>query len=225
MVGVTRSYDGGRIKALNGVSLRIGRGESVAVVGPSGSGKSTLLNMMTGMDRPTSGRVLFDGAEPRGPLGWTRLRAAAIGFVFQEFNLLPTLTAAENVQVPMLGVIGGAGERRRRASSLLDRVGLGHRSSHYPRDLSGGERQRVAIARCLANSPRLIVADEPTGNIDSVTSAGILRLLAEIHADDGATLVIVTHDEAIASRAQRIVRLLDGQVVSGAEGGGGACVS
>jgi putative ABC transport system ATP-binding protein len=212
LVGVTRAYDGGRVQALNGVTLSVQPGEFLAIVGPSGSGKSTLLNLMSGLDRPTGGRVVFEGEESPSASRWTRLRARRIGFVFQEFNLLCTLNALENVQVPMLGVVAGADERRSRAMSLLERVGLKDRAMQLPREMSGGERQRVAIARSLANSPRLLLADEPTGNIDSATSAGIMRLLGELHASDGASLVVVTHDPGVAAHAQRTVRLLDGRM-------------
>ena len=211
---VYRSYDGGRVVALRCVSLEIGAGERVAIVGPSGSGKSTLLNMLSGLDRPTKGRVFFNGGEPLSAADWTRLRALHIGFIFQDFNLLPTFTALENVQVPMFGVIASAADRRARAGELLARVGLAGRVSHYPSELSGGERQRVAIARSLANSPRLLLADEPTGNLDSRTAAEILGLLDEIHDAGQTTLVIVTHDPQISAKAGRTVNMLDGVVAS-----------
>jgi predicted ABC-type transport system involved in lysophospholipase L1 biosynthesis ATPase subunit len=201
------------VHALDGVSLAVGRGDCVAIMGPSGSGKSTLLHVLCGLDRPTSGRVSFDGREPK-PGEWDRLRAERIGFVFQAFHLLPTLTAAENVEVPMFGTGRSRREREERARELLRRVGLADRATHLPRELSGGECQRVAIARSLANEPDVLLADEPTGNLDSKSSAEILDLLFDIHARDGATLVIVTHEAAIAERAGRIVHLLDGRVVS-----------
>jgi len=210
---VRRVYDGGRIAALRGVSLEIGEGERIAIAGPSGSGKSTLLNMLSGLDSPTGGRVFFDGVEPRADAEWTVIRARQIGFVFQDFNLLPAFTAIENVQLPMFGVVASAGERGRRAESLLARVGLASRVSHYPSELSGGERQRVALARSLANSPRLILADEPTGNLDSRTAAEILDLLEEIQKGESAALVTVSHDPHVAARAGRVVRILDGAIV------------
>jgi putative ABC transport system ATP-binding protein len=210
--GVHRAYDGGRIMALRGVSLDIGEGERIAIAGPSGSGKSTLLNMLSGLDRPTGGRVLFDGVEPRSEAEWAWIRARQIGFVFQDFNLLPGFTALENVQMPMFGVVASAVERGRRAESLLARVGLLDRVSHYPAELSGGERQRVALARSLANGPRLILADEPTGNLDSRTAAGILDLLEEIQEDERAALVTVSHDPHVAARAGRVVNILDGAI-------------
>jgi putative ABC transport system ATP-binding protein len=210
--GVHRAYDGGRIMALRGVSLDIGEGERIAIAGPSGSGKSTLLNMLSGLDRPTGGRVLFDGVEPRSEAEWAWIRARQIGFVFQDFNLLPGFTALENVQMPMFGVVASAVERGRRAESLLARVGLLDRVSHYPAELSGGERQRVALARSLANGPRLILADEPTGNLDSRTAAGILDLLEEIQEDERAALVTVSHDPHVAARAGRDENIHDGAI-------------
>ncbi|HKX17957.1 MAG TPA: ABC transporter ATP-binding protein [bacterium] len=212
--GVGRGYDGGRIVALCDVTLRVAPGEFVAVVGPSGSGKSTLLHLACGLDRPTAGRVLFRGAEPASAAAWTKIRARQIGFVFQAFHLFPTLTALENVELPMFGVVGDGAERGRRAHALLDRVGLGGRLHHLPSELSGGERQRVAIARSLANAPLLIGADEPTGNLDSRASADVLDLLAELHRRDGASLVLATHNLEVAARAGRIIHLADGRIVA-----------
>jgi putative ABC transport system ATP-binding protein len=213
LADAARVYDGGRVVALRGVSLRVAHGESLAVVGPSGSGKSTLLHLLGGLEAPSGGRVLFEGREPGGPRVWSRLRARRIGFVFQAYHLLPALSAWENVQLPMLGVVAGAARRAERARALLERLGLGRRLHHRPAALSGGERQRVAIARSLANAPDLILADEPTGNLDSAASAEILDLLVEVRAERGAALVLVTHDAAAASRAERVVRLADGAVV------------
>ena len=222
---VDRIYRDGRLQALADVSLSIAPGEYAVVCGPSGSGKSTLLHIAAGLDWPTRGRVLFEGREVRpapglGGGGWTRLRAERIGFVFQAFNLLPRLSALENVEVPMMGVVRGFGRRRARARDLLARVGLSDRAGHRPGELSAGERQRVAIARGLANSPALLLADEPTGNLDSVTAAGILDLLEGVHARDGTTLVVVTHDAAIARRARRTVGLLDGRITADSEAPG-----
>jgi putative ABC transport system ATP-binding protein len=211
---VSRGYDGGRIVALRDVTLAVEPGEFVAVVGPSGSGKSTLLHLLCGLDRPTAGRVCFRGTEPASPVEWTKIRARHIGFVFQAFHLLPTLTALENVEIPMFGVVPDGAARRRRAQDLLRRVGLDGRLDHRPAELSGGERQRVAIARSLANSPLLIGADEPTGNLDSRASAEVLDLLEEIHRRDGAGLIVATHNREIASRAGRLIELADGRVVS-----------
>jgi len=216
---VSRWYADGRVKALSGVSLEIARGQCVAIQGPSGSGKSTLLHLLCGLDSPTSGCVLFGGRQPGSVGAWARLRAEHIGFVFQAPNLLPTLTAAENVEVPMFAVGRPRREREGRAHELLRRVGLADRATHRPAELSGGERQRVAIARALANEPDVVLADEPTGNLDSVTSAAILDLLLELRAQDGTTLVMVTHDPDVAARAERVVRLFDGRVTSDSAGG------
>jgi ABC-type lipoprotein export system ATPase subunit len=215
---VTRRYDDGRVTALLDVTLRVGSGEFIAIIGPSGSGKSTLLHLACGLDRPTAGRVVFEGVVPASGRAWARLRAERVGIVFQAFNLLPTLTAAENVEVPMFGIQASARARRARALDLLARVGLDGRTQHRPGELSGGERQRLAIARCLANGPRLILADEPTGNLDTQTSAEILDLLEEVHRREAAALVVVTHEPAIAARAHRVVRLIDGRVAGIATG-------
>ncbi len=220
--GVTKSYDAGRVVALREATLRVGQGEFVAIMGPSGSGKSTLLNVMSGLDEPTVGRVLFEGAEPRGRRAWSRIRARRIGYVFQRFNLLATLNARQNVELAMFGVVSGARERRRRAEELLERVGLTHRASHRPCELSVGERQRVAIARSLANAPVVLLADEPTGNLDSASSEAVLALLAEVHARSGATLIVVTHDAGIAARAARQVRMHDGAIVGDERGSTGS---
>jgi ABC-type lipoprotein export system ATPase subunit len=211
---VCRFYDGDRVTALRSVTLTVGRGEFVAIVGPSGSGKSTLLHVMCGLDRPTAGRVCFAGRESPSRAEWTRIRARHVGFVFQAFYLLPTLTARENVEIPMFGVVAGAGERTRRAEDLLARVGLANRARHRPSELSGGERQRVAIARSLANSPLMIAADEPTGNLDASTSAEIMQLFRDIHGRERSTLVVVTHNPDVAAYADRCVELLDGRIVS-----------
>jgi ABC-type lipoprotein export system ATPase subunit len=201
------------------VTLAVAPGEFAAIVGPSGSGKSTLLHLLCGLDRPTAGRVWFRGSQPESAAEWTRIRARHIGFVFQAFHLFPTLTALENVEIPMFGVVPDAGARRRRARDLLCRVGLAPRLHHRPAELSGGERQRVAVARSLANRPALIGADEPTGNLDSKAAAEVLTLLAEIHREDGAAVVVATHNHEIASRAGRVIELADGRV------GGGRCAS
>ena len=210
-----RSFDGGRVNALRGINITIGEGESVAVAGPSGCGKSTLLQMLGALDEPTAGEVFFRGQSLREIRDPSLFRAHTIGFVFQSFHLLPTLSALENVQMPMVEMAWSPKKRRARAVELLEAVGLGERLSHRPRELSGGERQRVAIARSLANGPKLLLADEPTGNLDSTNAAQIIDLLLQIHREQRMTMIIVTHDLAVAGRTDRIVRMLDGQIVSG----------
>ena len=209
-----RSFDGGRVQALRGINITIGEGESVAVAGPSGCGKSTFLQMLGALDEPTAGDVLFRGQSLREIRDHSLFRAHTIGFIFQSFHLLPTLSALENVQMPMVEMAWSPKKRRARAVELLDAVGLGERGSHLPRELSGGERQRVAIARSLANGPKLLLADEPTGNLDSTNAAQIIDLLLQIHREQRMTIIIVTHDLAIAGRTDRIVRMLDGQIVT-----------
>ena len=209
-----RSFDGGRVQALRGINITIGEGESVAVAGPSGCGKSTFLQMLGALDEPTAGDVLFRGQSLREIRDHSLFRAHTIGFIFQSFHLLPTLSALENVQMPMVEMAWSPKKRRARAVELLDAVGLGERGSHLPRELSGGERQRVAIARSLANGPKLLLADEPTGNLDSTSAAQIIDLLLQIHREQRMTIIIVTHDLAIAGRTDRIVRMLDGQIVT-----------
>ena len=207
------SMGGRELTILHPIDLHIGRGELVAIMGPSGSGKSTLLGLMAGLDRPTAGEVLIDG-QSLGAMNedaLARFRGQAIGFVFQSFQLIPSLTAQENVQVPL--EIRNAGNAVERARHLLERVGLGARGHHYPAQLSGGEQQRVAIARAFACQPPVLLADEPTGNLDSVTGAEVIALLKEMHRDHGATLVLVTHDPEIAAVAERVVQLRDGRVV------------
>lgn len=211
--GVSRTYPRGQVQAIREVSLRIELEEYVAVTGPSGSGKSTLLYLACGLDRADAGTVWFDGTAPKSTAEWTRLRSTRIGFVFQTFQLIAGLTAAENVELPMFGVVASETKRRKRAASLLECVGLDNRAKHRIADLSGGEAQRVAIARALANSPSAIFADEPTGNLDSQTASQILSLLEEVRKNERVTLVMVTHDALIADRATRIIHLWDGQVV------------
>jgi putative ABC transport system ATP-binding protein len=206
---------GGRpLRVLHGVNFRIDEGEVVAIVGPSGSGKTTLLGLLAGLDTPSAGSVRLDGAE-LGRLSEderARLRRFKVGFVFQSFQLIPSLTAQENVQVP-LELRGDAGAAER-ARELLGRVGLGERRHHHPAQLSGGEQQRVALARAFVHGPRILFADEPTGNLDAETGRGIIELMTELNHDLGTTLVLVTHDPEVASRAQRIIRLADGMVVA-----------
>jgi putative ABC transport system ATP-binding protein len=210
---VSRTYDDGTLVALSAIDLAIERGAFVSIVGPSGSGKSTLVHIMAGFDRPTAGRVLWRGREVVDRHSWTRLRRERIGIVFQEFLLLPTLSALENVEIAMSGTGLSASTRRSRAAELLDQVGLSGRLKHLPFALSGGERQRVAIARSIANRPELLLADEPTGNLDSRSAESVLELLLALRRGAGMTLVLVTHDEAIASLADTVVRIKDGRIV------------
>lgn len=210
----SRSYDNGRIVALNDVSLSITRGEFLSITGPSGCGKSTLLDIMCGLEEPSRGEVLFDGRRIRGRAAWARLRAARIGFVFQSFHLIPSLSIAENVELAMLWQGRPARERRQRVADLLEILGLAPRAARFPLELSGGERQRVAIARALANGPEMVVADEPTGSLDSASSAQIVDLLEDLQRRNGITVVIVTHDRRIADRCARRVEMLDGRILS-----------
>jgi putative ABC transport system ATP-binding protein len=216
--GLTRRYEMGdaTVNALRGVDLEIARGEFVALVGPSGSGKSTVLNLVGGLDRPTSGEVWVNGVEVSGSdeRALTRHRRHQVGFVFQSFNLLPRLTAEENVALPLMFSGVPEKERRARARSLLSRVGLEPRLSHRPTQLSGGEQPRVAIARALVGEPALLLADEPTGNLDTVTGAGIMQLLKELNRERRLTALVVTHDPEVAAYASRVLRLRDGCVAS-----------
>jgi ABC-type lipoprotein export system ATPase subunit len=205
--------DGAEVRALDGVNLRIAQGGFVSVMGPSGSGKSTMLNMLGALDRPTSGQVLVNEQDLEEVRDLDTFRARAVGFVFQLHNLIPTLTARENVEVPMMGQPMGRGERRRRAEELLDLVGLADRMDHLPNQLSGGERQRVAIARALANRPALVLADEPTGDLDSQSGEEVIALMRRLNRELGATFIIVTHDPAVARQTDRILIMRDGRIV------------
>ena len=204
---------GRELTVLEGITFALAPGEFVAVVGPSGSGKSTLLGLLAGLDRPRSGRIVLDGDDLAAldEDQRARLRARKVGFIFQSFHLIPTLTARENVQVP-LELVGEDG--RSRADDLLGRVGLARRGDHYPAQLSGGEQQRVAVARAFVHRPRLLFADEPTGNLDTATGAGVIGLMAELNEQFGTTLLLVTHDPALASRARRVIRLADGAIAA-----------
>jgi len=214
VVHASRTYDDGAVQALSDVSLSIQRGEYLAIMGPSGSGKSTLLNLLGALDHPTSGDVLFEGMSLNGRANLDQFRASTLGFVFQSFYLLPTLTAAENVQIPMFESSLGRRERADKAAQLLALVGMSHRASHLPAKLSVGERQRVAIARALANDPKLLLADEPTGNLDTPSGQVVLELFDRLHRERGLTLVVITHDPQVAARAQRTVWIRDGLLQS-----------
>ena len=207
-----KDYDEGQVQALRGVSFRIAPGELVAITGPSGCGKSTLLQMLGALDRPSSGTLLYRGKSLPDLRDPSEYRAKEIGFIFQAFHLLPTLTVAENVQVPMFETDRPLRERKERAVELLKAVGLEHRLNHFPSKLSGGERQRVAIARSLANEPHVLLADEPTGNLDSKNADQVLELLLRIQRERHMTLVLVTHDMTIAGRATRVIPMKDGQI-------------
>jgi putative ABC transport system ATP-binding protein len=212
---VMRLSSGGRaVTVLDGVDLDVARGECVAITGPSGSGKSTLLGLIAGLDAPTSGTVQVDGVELTrlGEDALAHFRRDRIGFVFQSFHLIPTLTAAENVAIPL--ELAGVREARARAAVLLDDVGLAPRAHHYPSQLSGGEQQRVALARAVARAPGLVLADEPTGNLDSATGGAIIELLLRLNRERGSTLLLVTHGAALAAQADRQIALRDGRVVA-----------
>ena len=218
LVGVGRTYKtgGGDVVALQGVDMVVEHGEFVAIEGPSGSGKSTLLQLLGALDKPTAGSLLFDGKDLTGfdDAGLTALRSREIGFIFQSFNLIPTLSAAENVEVVMVPNVSDRAVRRDRARELLERVGLGPRVEHLPSIMSGGEQQRVAIARALANEPRVVLADEPTGNLDSVTADEVVALLREVSTERGTTVIVVTHADEVARHARRRIKLRDGQILA-----------
>ena len=213
--GLTKVYADGQVNALRDVSIEIGQGEYVAIMGPSGSGKSTLLNLLGGLDRPSSGEVYFQGRRLSELPNLDRYRSHHVGFVFQSFHLMSTLRAVENVQLPMFGSGRSPAVRAEKARELLSLVGLAHREMHRPDQLSVGERQRVAIARALGNDPEVLFGDEPTGNLDSRTAAEILDLFDRLHAEGQLTLILVTHSEKLAARAHRVIRLEDGGVVEG----------
>jgi ABC-type lipoprotein export system ATPase subunit len=212
-IGLKKSYDGGRVGALRGISLSIKQGEFVAIVGPSGCGKSTLLQMLGSLDTPGEGVLNYRGKPLPTTADAAEYRSQEIGFVFQSFQLLPTFNVLENVQIPMFEGKLSRAQRQERAAKLLESVGLGHRLKHYPSELSGGERQRVAIARGLANQPSVVLADEPTGNLDSASAKQIMELLLQLHRGLGMTLILVTHDPTVAQLADRTIRLKDGLVI------------
>ena len=209
-----KSYENGKIKALNGVNLTIAEGEFVSIIGPSGSGKSTLLNMLGALDVPDSGTITVAGHDFSSSKKLNEFRAKKIGFIFQLHNLIPNISVVENVEIPMFTQKLSSKEMRSRALKLLDDVGLEDKADLMPNKLSGGERQRVAIVRALANEPSIILADEPTGSLDSKTSSKILKLLIDLHKDKHVTLIIVTHDMDVAKLADRVIEVLDGEIIS-----------
>lgn len=219
-LGQTYTSGDRTLSVLSEISIEIAPEAFVAIVGPSGSGKTTLLGLLAGLDTPSSGRVSIDGTD-LGSLTEeqrARIRATTIGFVFQAFQLIPTLTALENVLVPVELANGGGRDATKRARELLDRVGLGDRLDHYPTQLSGGEQQRVALARAFANEPKILFADEPTGNLDAATGSDIIDLLVQLNEEQRTTLVLVTHDPALADRAHRVITLAGGRVTSDTDG-------
>ena len=209
-----KSYEDGKIKALNGVSLTIEDGEFVSIIGPSGSGKSTLLNMLGALDVPDSGVIKVAGEDLNSSKKLNEFRAEKIGFIFQLHNLIPNISVRENVEIPMYTQGISSSEMKNLALKLLDDVGLKDKADILPSKLSGGERQRVAIARALANEPSIILADEPTGSLDSKTSSKILKQLIDLHEDKNVTLIIVTHDMDVAKLADRVIEVLDGEIIS-----------
>ncbi len=215
---VSKTYSHGEqeVSVLKDINLDVAAGDYVSLMGPSGSGKTTLLNIIGGIDSPTSGRVLMGGADisALNDAGLAAWRTSNVGFVFQQYNLLPVLTAVENVELPLLLFDMAKDERRRRALTALEIVGLEHRARHYPRQMSGGEEQRTAVARALVTDPRLIIADEPTGNLDAVAAANVLDLLQALNEQFQKTILMVTHDPGAASRARRLVRLNKGALVT-----------
>ena len=211
--GVVKEYDEGRVKALRGVDFQIADGEFVAIVGPSGSGKTTLLQMLGALDRPSAGALSYRGKSLNDLKDDAAYRAREIGFIFQSFHLLSPFTAIENVEIPMFEADQSYAARSARARELLKAVGLEERRDHFPAKLSGGERQRVAIARSLANSPSVLLADEPTGNLDSKNAMMILDLLSDLHRDRRMTLILITHDMSVARRASRAIQMKDGRIV------------
>jgi ABC-type lipoprotein export system ATPase subunit len=215
MTGVDLTKTFGELTVVRGASIAVGDGEFVSLVGKSGCGKTTLLSLLSGLESPTSGRVTIAGKEISGASEdeLALFRRENVGFIFQSFNLIPTLSAWENTALPLFPVSMTETERRRRAAELLDRMELGHRMDHLPAALSGGEKQRVAIARALINNPKIVFADEPTGNLDTATGDAIMAILNRLHREAGMTLLMVTHDAELAKTADRVVRMQDGEVL------------
>jgi len=216
LVGVDLTKTFGELTVVRGASIAVGDGEFVSLVGKSGCGKTTLLSLLSGLERPTSGRVTIAGKEISGASEdeLALFRRENVGFIFQSFNLIPTLSAWENAALPLFPVPMTEAERRRRAAELLDRMELGNRMEHLPAALSGGEKQRVAIARALINNPKIVFADEPTGNLDTATGDAIMAILNRLHREAGMTLLMVTHDPELAKTADRVIRMQDGEVLS-----------
>jgi ABC-type lipoprotein export system ATPase subunit len=214
--GTDLSKKYGDLEVVKGVSLTIDAGEFVCLVGKSGCGKTTLLSLLSGLERPTKGQVILDGKEINGASEdeLALFRRENVGFIFQSFNLIPTLSAWENVALPLFPLKMTNDERRKRATELLEKMELGHRIEHLPSALSGGEKQRVAIARALVNNPKIIFADEPTGNLDSGTGEAIMEILNKLHKDEGVAILMVTHEADLAKTANRLIRMKDGEVVS-----------
>lgn len=210
---VSKFYDGNSVKALNGIDLEIKKGDFVSIIGPSGSGKSTLLNMLGALDKPSSGEIIIDNVDVTKTKDLSDLRTNEIGFVFQLHNLLPNLSAIENVEIPLIGTKTKESEMTNIASYLLKSVGLDDKLNQKPNKLSGGERQRIAIARALVNNPSIILADEPTGSLDTKTGNMIINLLKDIHTKNNVTLIIVTHDPEVANMADRIIQIKDGIII------------
>ena len=213
-----KSYEDGHIKALNGIDLTIEEGEFVSIIGPSGSGKSTLLNMLGALDLPDSGSINVAGYDLLSNTKLNEFRGDKLGFIFQLHNLIPNISVVENVEIPMFTKDWSSKQMRERALNLLDIVGLKDKAKQMPNKLSGGERQRVAIARALANEPSIILADEPTGSLESKTSNKILKQLTKLHKEENVTLIVVTHDMNVAKLADRVIEVLDGKIIDGSEG-------
>jgi len=216
LVGAGLSKKYGDLEVVKGVSLSIDRGEFVCLVGKSGCGKTTLLSLLSGLERPTAGKVMLDGNDITSASedALALFRRANVGFIFQSFNLIPTLCAWENVALPLFPVKMAGEERKRRATDLLEKMELGHRMDHLPSALSGGEKQRVAIARALVNRPKILFADEPTGNLDSATGDAIMEILNGLHSQEGVAILMVTHEVELAKTAERLIRMHDGEVIS-----------